>query len=91
MPDRGAEQGGAVGQRQVQLAALDDEPGSTPAATDEAVARWRDAVNSGNVAAQRSLIKRTLPKITSSRQRARGDHSAERIKFDGLPRSVTAS
>jgi hypothetical protein len=75
---------------QAELAKLDDEPGSNLAGTAEAIAQWREAVESGDIAAQRTLIKRTFPHLAAVRQRARGDHSPERIKLDGISRAATA-
>jgi hypothetical protein len=39
---------------QAELAKLDDEPAGSPAGTEEAVAQWREAVESGDIAAQRT-------------------------------------
>ncbi|MGH8967735.1 MAG: hypothetical protein ACRDXB_20760, partial [Actinomycetes bacterium] len=66
-------------------AELDVEPGDGPQGTTEAVAQWREIVESGDVDAQRTMIKRTFPRITLLRQQTRGDYSPERFLFDGLP------
>ncbi len=72
-----------------ELAALDDDPASSgPAATADAVAEWHQAVASGDIAAQRTIIKRLFPRLTLRYAQGRGDYSARRIALDGLERAA---
>jgi hypothetical protein len=73
-----------------QLGELDDAPGGGgPSATADAVAEWQQAVSTGDVAAQRTIIKRVFPKLTLCNSQGRGDYSAHRIALDGLEQTAT--
>jgi hypothetical protein len=72
-----------------ELAALDDDPGRTgPAMTADAMAEWQRAVSSGDIAAQRTIVRRLFPKLTLRYPQGRGDYSARRIALDGLERAA---
>lgn len=71
-----------------ELAALDDPVSAGPAATADAVAEWQQAVSSGDVAAQRTIVKRLFPKLTLRYAQGRGEYSARRIALNGLERAA---
>jgi hypothetical protein len=73
---------------QAELAELPEDPGQELAAN--AVARWQAAVANGDVLTQRTMVKRTVPKLTLDKPRRRNDYSAERIMWHGVPARAEA-
>ena len=67
-----------------ELAAL-EEPDSKETSTADATQAWRDAVDAGDVTAQRALIRRAFPRLALEMPRRYGDHSPERFCWDGAP------
>ncbi|MGH3565705.1 MAG: recombinase family protein [Pseudonocardia sp.] len=67
---------------QADLARL-DEPDTTHAATADAVAAWTEALERGDVTAQRAMIRRAFPNLTLAMPTCYGDHSPDRIAWDG--------
>jgi hypothetical protein len=56
-----------------------------PSATAKAAADWGGGrVQCGDIAAQRTMLKRTFPKLTLRYSQGRPDYPAERIMLDGL-------
>ena len=62
------------------LASL-DEPADT-GISGSAVAAWQEAVQRGDVPAQRAMIRRAFPSLTIIPPRKYGDHSPERFRWD---------
>lgn len=65
-----------------KLASL-DEPDTVGGAAADATKAWRDAVATGDIPAQRALIRRAFPRLTLAMPRRYGDHSPERFIWDG--------
>jgi DNA invertase Pin-like site-specific DNA recombinase len=62
------------------LASL-DEP-KDPGTAGSAVAAWQEAVERGDIPAQRAMIRRAFPHLTIIPPRQYGDHSPERFRWD---------
>lgn len=65
-----------------ELIAL-DEPDTSTATVTDAVTAWREAIERGDVPAQRALVRRAFPRLTVIMPRYYGDHSPQRFIWDG--------